>query len=70
MKENIGKICDFCGVPFPAEKTPYKPILRVDPKGKSLAFCCLGCLKAHEKTSPFPQYVFQMEIQSLETFQL
>jgi predicted metal-binding protein len=54
MKESMARRCDFCGVPFPAEKTPYKPILQRDPKGKSLAFCCLGCAKAHEKISPWP----------------
>lgn len=52
MNESPAKRCDFCGVPFPEEKTPYKPILGQDPQGKSLTFCCAGCAKAHEKVSP------------------
>lgn len=43
--------CAFCGVPFPEQKTPYKPIAKKDSKGRSLVFCCNGCAKAYEVTS-------------------
>ena len=51
MREGSTRRCDFCGVPFPEEKTPYKPILSRDRKGKNLAFCCAGCFLAHRKVS-------------------
>lgn len=55
MMVRSSRRCDFCGVPFPEEKTPYKPILRQDPKGKNLAFCCSGCFKAYKKISSLAQ---------------
>jgi hypothetical protein len=55
MKESTARRCDFCGVPFPAEKTPYKPILGQDLQGKSRAFCCVGGAKAHGKVSRLPR---------------
>lgn len=43
--------CAFCGVPFPEQKTPYKPIAKEDSKGRSMVFCCHGCAKGHEMVS-------------------
>jgi predicted metal-binding protein len=46
--------CDFCGVPFPDTKTPYKPITARDQEGNNMVFCCLGCSKGHEKVTKIP----------------
>lgn len=51
MAGNSERRCDFCGVPFPPVKTPYKPVLIRRPKGGKKAFCCLGCAKGYEKIS-------------------
>lgn len=55
MEENRkNQRCDFCGVPFPEMKTPYKPITTPDKEGKEMVFCCLGCSKGYEKVSQIP----------------
>ncbi len=43
--------CSFCGVPFPAGKTPNKLIMGKDPNEDELTFCCIGCAKGYEKVS-------------------